>query len=355
MVEQSILIGPGVWLLFYGASLVLLAVAAVVSVRRSAGTGRQLLKWGLTLGLALVAARAAGGLDQWCPGLSENALATLRATIVVVVGSLATWILSSAILSSAILSSALVHRPAAGRARLAVFLVVEGAWLLAMSSQRVERFVNPTEVNDAFNTMCELSADHLTEVGDVQLKTSAGRPILVYRVDRSWQEAISSTSLTRDRQVGLSYSAIWQAPPDFRANCHGWVFADGRYIIRGKDVDKILSDNRYLRVARPQSGDVVVYRSKADNKVLHTGVVRFVDQGLVLIESKWGVWGRYLHQPEHQPYSNRFAFYRAPRPGHQLAEARKTPAVVRQPELRHAVRKKRIQLSCIMSLTSLWL
>jgi len=53
--------------------------------------------------------------------------------------------------------------------------------------------------------------------------------------------------------------------------------------------------------------------------VIHTGLVRFVDDdGVILIESKWGPLGVYLHPPEAQPWGHDFTFYRSPRPGHLL-------------------------------------
>jgi hypothetical protein len=49
---------------------------------------------------------------------------------------------------------------------------------------------------------------------------------------------------------------------------------------------------------RVHPGDVIVYRSP-DGKVTHTGVVRKVDEqgNPSLVESKFGVLGRYLHEP----------------------------------------------------------
>ncbi len=92
--------------------------------------------------------------------------------------------------------------------------------------------------------------------------------------------------------AGLS---IQRASEDVGSNCHGWVFAGGQYLITGSGVKMILEDNGYRLVAAPQPGDVVVYRDE-QNEIVHTGLVRTAfDDGRVLVESKWGLGGRYLH------------------------------------------------------------
>jgi hypothetical protein len=103
-----------------------------------------------------------------------------------------------------------------------------------------------------------------------------------------------------------------------RANCHGWVFTGGQYLIRSDWVERILCDNGYAAVARPRSGDLIVYRD-VYGRPAHTGVVRAVAAGgLVLVESKWGNLGVYLHLPQDQPYSSRYAYFRSQRGGHLL-------------------------------------
>ena len=105
---------------------------------------------------------------------------------------------------------------------------------------------------------------------------------------------------------------------ELQTNCHGWVFTDGKYIIRGSSVERILKDNAYERVAEPGPGDLIVYRD-ADNSIMHTGVVKAIGKdGYSLIESKWGFHGRFLHESKVQAYSDSYAFYRSPRNGHLL-------------------------------------
>ena len=108
-----------------------------------------------------------------------------------------------------------------------------------------------------------------------------------------------------------------QAATD-RSNCHGWVFTAGRYWISGTEVERILVENRYRAITDPKPGDVVVYR--AETKVLHTAVVRYVTDGQpVLVEGKWGCTGVYLHDATKSIYGSEFTYYRSPRNGHVLA------------------------------------
>jgi hypothetical protein len=126
----------------------------------------------------------------------------------------------------------------------------------------------------------------------------------------------------------LNQKVIRIAGPDAACNCHGWVFTGGRYGVPTEAVDTILADNGYQVVHDVQENDVVVYRDLLD-RVRHTGLVRFVGtDGLVLVESKWGPLGLYLHAPQDQPYGTLYAFFRSFRPGgHELrlepAEARR--------------------------------
>lgn len=111
---------------------------------------------------------------------------------------------------------------------------------------------------------------------------------------------------------------IQSAPADPAYNCHGWIFAAGRYLIVNQDVPRIILDNGYQRVSDPKPGDIILYRDDAGH-CIHSGLVRLVDSGaLVLVESKWGGCGRYIHPPEIQPYGTRWDYCRSSRNGHLL-------------------------------------
>jgi hypothetical protein len=113
-------------------------------------------------------------------------------------------------------------------------------------------------------------------------------------------------------------TVIVRGNPDPSSNCHGWVFTGGEFLLDIKGIKTILEDNGYRLCTSPQPGDVIIYYLSGD-VVSHTGVVSGVLQdGTVLIESKWGIEGRYLHRPEDQPYSENFAYYRSDRGGNTI-------------------------------------
>jgi hypothetical protein len=119
---------------------------------------------------------------------------------------------------------------------------------------------------------------------------------------------------------GRALRLIRTSPPDRRSDCHGWIFADGRWWILGADVDAILQDNGYQPVAEPGVGDLVVYRRGA--LITHSGVVSATANGRpALVESKWSWLGTYLHAPEVHPYGGNPAYFRSARAGHRLTLA----------------------------------
>jgi hypothetical protein len=119
------------------------------------------------------------------------------------------------------------------------------------------------------------------------------------------------------RNLHLTEQVIREAQADERSNCHGWVFAGGRYILSGDDVDLILTENLYTKQASPQSGDLAIYRN--NGTVAHTAVVMYVTQGQpVMVRGKWGNLGVFLHPADKSPYGNDYTFYRSPRNGHLL-------------------------------------
>ena len=126
---------------------------------------------------------------------------------------------------------------------------------------------------------------------------------------------------------GFEHQVVRVAPPTALYNCHGWVFAAGQYLIADKEVEAILRDNDYQAVRTPLPGDLIIYRD-ARNFVGHSGIVRVAEpDGLLLVESKWGMMGRFLHPAAAQPFATSWTFYRSARSGHLLLGLDdKTPA-----------------------------
>lgn len=126
----------------------------------------------------------------------------------------------------------------------------------------------------------------------------------------------------RFRLTHFPDGAIQTGSADEYYVCHEWTFAGGPdETVLADDIQTLLDQRGYRPVEVPQVGDVIVYRRRAGGDIDHSGRVKAVDgQGLVLIESKWGHQGRYLHRPELPDVFAQFAYYRAPEqpPGDEL-------------------------------------
>jgi len=113
------------------------------------------------------------------------------------------------------------------------------------------------------------------------------------------------------------------AGPSTRCNCHGWVFAEGEFLIQDAHVAAILADNGYSTVNDPRAGDIAVYQR--DQLALHSGLVRANSTGRgALIESKWGPFGTFRHALGAHPFAGECKFYRSARSGHALIVRRKS-------------------------------
>lgn len=145
--------------------------------------------------------------------------------------------------------------------------------------------------------------------------TDRKHPIRVYRLTDEGSEPIDENEGTPFNHMEAT---IQRGPADPHANCHGWVFLDAQFLIPGEAVQQILDDNGYEPVSEPKGGDAIVYRDSNRN-IVHSGLVRGVlNDETVIIESKWGTEGVFLHDPEGTPYSTLFEYYRSPRPDHRV-------------------------------------
>lgn len=148
--------------------------------------------------------------------------------------------------------------------------------------------------------------------------TDKGNYIPLYRLDADLTTFVNYSETADGKYMSFVHEGIERNGPDQNANCHGWVFTSGRYLLKGNDVDVILADNQYVEVSSPEPGDVVIYRDK-ENRILHTALVQgILRDGTVISESKWGVDKRYLHLPEDQPYSSIYKYYRTNRSHHLI-------------------------------------
>jgi hypothetical protein len=164
----------------------------------------------------------------------------------------------------------------------------------------------------------------LVEIGPSPLATDKGQPVCVARrvagpeQDRA-RQTVQGRLLHREDMLA---KLIALPGTSAECNCHGWVFTGGLYWLRGEAVEGVLADNGYRQVAAPQLSDLAVYRDPSGT-IMHSGVVRATTpDGLVLVESKWGEMGAFIHPVDVHPYEgSSYAYHRSPRDGHRLREA----------------------------------
>ena len=88
-------------------------------------------------------------------------------------------------------------------------------------------------------------------------------------------------------------------------NCVGMVFGNRRTWVLEETLELIRNDDGYRMVLTPRVGDVAVYRRTTD--VDHVGIVVEMRPNVatasyeVLVLSKWGAEGEYLHREDQVP------------------------------------------------------
>jgi hypothetical protein len=298
-------------LLALGLAAVGLGLPALF-IRRDAGSGRG--SWrraaALTLLLGLAgAATAAADLPRfvWLPPLA-------LATVWLVFALLRTQPFATASVSLARQISSPCGQAAAA--------VLAGTALLGWQTYRLSADVEEalTESDQLLAIMAAIPP--LEENPELHAVTDAGHRIPLLRASASYvPEEFDVEKLFLHKQ-GYDVKLIQTGPGDVTHNCHGWVFAGGKGWIRGAYIDQILHDNRYQAVSRPAPGDIAIYRG-ADGVVSHTALVRAVgEDGQVLLESKWGKIGRFIHRDtEHAFARDSCTYYRSPRSSHVLRVA----------------------------------
>lgn len=177
-----------------------------------------------------------------------------------------------------------------------------------------------SQLADASQSRDAHEADYaisLQEMWAVKAVTDRGRRIRLAIPGRAVaQQNLLAVENAKIHAHSLERKAIARSEPDPSHNCHGWVFAGGRFWIAGDEVDEILADNQYILVSTPESGDLAIYRGDR-GEVVHSGIVRST-AGCTLIESKWGPMSRFIHGIEDQPFGGECEFYHTGRRGHLL-------------------------------------
>jgi len=202
----------------------------------------------------------------------------------------------------------------------AVLLLAAGLVLAGWGLQALENTLASDLLDSEMQLEQMVSSVKLQDSSEEAL-TDAGRAVPLFRPDSSQAEEMAS--FPEDsylRQHRMEQHLIQTGAIDTNYNCHGWVFAGGQFWVRGMAVPRILEDNGYWAVARPRPGDIAVFRDQK-GEVTHTALVRGRGaKGAVLLESKWGKLGRYVHTADKHVYlGQKMTYYRTDRGTHVLA------------------------------------
>lgn len=116
-------------------------------------------------------------------------------------------------------------------------------------------------------------------------------------------------SLLKDPHYAQQF--IRTGPAELIYNCHGWTFAEGKRALTDGEAQRQLRSGKYMKVPWPIAGDIIIYYDQHGN-MCHSGIVKATGkQGFVLIESKWGGAGRFLHVKELPKVHATYAYFRA--------------------------------------------
>lgn len=125
----------------------------------------------------------------------------------------------------------------------------------------------------------------------------------------SFQELLEMEAETLLNDHHYEQQFIRTGPPEAHYNCHGWTFTGGKKSLTDTDVLKRLRLGRYQKSTKPESGDVVIYYDSFGN-ICHSGIVKATGKdGFVLVESKWGTAGRFLHLLDLPKVHAKYTFY----------------------------------------------
>jgi hypothetical protein len=232
--------------------------------------------------------------------------ASFAAELTIPLAALAAMALAGAMLRSSAIRQALGHvaQPACWWCLGLATSVAAAVYVLGYANPRPKMDDLPMHQASAYHMLPESVA-----------VTDAGRELPLCAYDES-DDGLLDQELSIINLVQYSHQIIRIAEPSARSNCHGWVYFGGQYAVRSRDVDTILADNGYAPVEQPAPGDVATYRGSSD-EITHSALVRLVrEDGAVIVESKWGPLGVYLHPVEIQPYGLRRTYYHSDRSGH---------------------------------------
>jgi hypothetical protein len=309
------------FLLAFGLSLFLVTRIVLRSpfADRREASGRSIDKLSGVLGTALLCLLATDALNVVDRRVNSELAFVSKAAVIgaVVTGSLISWRFAARGPKQAVAGSS----PQPERRALAASVLLLSVGTAAWFGGRFYFTAFPTlAVVDDSETQ-----GGLIESKDYVAWTDRGREIRLFHLDGE-PDGPEAKGTSRQSSIDdYPQMAILRQSRNVGSNCHGWVFCDGRFVLRGDGIEQIIEDNGYAAVEKPRAGDLILYRDP-NGQIGHSGLIRGVlDDGTVMVESKWGVDRRYLHAACDQPYSQLFTYYRSPRHGHRLTITKTLP------------------------------
>ncbi len=83
-------------------------------------------------------------------------------------------------------------------------------------------------------------------------KTDRGNLIELYRFEIAEDKWKEFAARAEERFKNFGAAMIRRDQSNARSNCHGWVFAYGKFLLSGSDVAIILTENGYEKVTQPR-------------------------------------------------------------------------------------------------------
>lgn len=301
--EKSTFIDPFNMPLPSDLSLIAVATFALIGTILAAvllGIAYFAPRW---LARATIVAASGLAMAGIAAGLWLRTMETAVPLVLLAIGTAMSLVVGTKLSQHAVI---LAMRPRVVMSALLILSLGAAVYVNWVATQPVDDSDQPLIVGSYFHPIEGLVA--LTDLGQAL-------PLIAY----DDEEAIGDAERRYLDSEKFRHQVISLAAPKAACNCHGWIYAGGRFAIQSRYIDNLLADNGYVEVARPQASDLVIYRGSGET-IEHTGLVRMIgDDGLILVESKWGPLGVYLYPVDSQPYGNSRKFYRSPRAGHLVA------------------------------------
>jgi hypothetical protein len=289
----------------------------------------------IACGLGLVVIGAAHSLMPWRPRVVRWLTSLTALAVALAVAGVASFTALSVvalIIAAAFGAVRVVRSPLAIRLATATtaivkspafgwcFIGIAGVALTALGALGIDQNFDVAELQDVSHVQDMVTMPAFGPEPAAFAQSDCGSAIaLMAAADERDPDQLRTVELQILEGQHWNDCVIRRRPATDNCNCHGWVFTGGRYWVRPDEVEAILSENGYEPVTTPRPGDLTVYRNSGE-EICHTAIVRAImDDGVPMVEGKWGWMGVFLHRVGDSCYGKNFTYYHSERAGHLLA------------------------------------